>query len=226
MSVADASIPSNTENARAATAASADCPRTNSRRMPMVGWYDPRQLFKTGIEVAISTVFGRHSDFRIVEAISSGPPLVYDYTFHYRDDLKDVCEPDRTRRRASIWIDYVGDVGDGWNSTYAVAYHMALPEHALKYKDPETGAAREAATSRGDLLVFGGDQVYPTASRIAYGQRLVGPYRTALPCTTKAPAPHGVSIRPGRRPTTRPHRYVAQWAVGSGGAPWCIDADS
>ena len=25
---------------------------------PMVGWYDPRQLAKTGVEVAISTIFG------------------------------------------------------------------------------------------------------------------------------------------------------------------------
>ena len=38
----------------------------------MVGWYAPSQLAKTGIEVAISTIFGRHSDHRLVEAMASG----------------------------------------------------------------------------------------------------------------------------------------------------------
>ena len=30
----------------------------------MVRWYDPGQLFRTGIEVVVSTLFGRHSDSR------------------------------------------------------------------------------------------------------------------------------------------------------------------
>jgi hypothetical protein len=183
-----------TSDAPAAYRAESDCPKTNAPRLPMVGWYDPRQLFKTGVEVAISTVFGRHSDFRIVEALSSDPTQIYDYTFHYADDLHDKCEIDKKRPRGSIWIDYVGDVGDGWNSTYAVAYHLAQPEHSFAYRDPETGEARACETKRGDVLVFGGDQVYPTASRVGYEQRLLGPYRTALPCSTAAPAPHVFAI--------------------------------
>ena len=159
-------------NVKAAAGAQPAAPKTNPKRMPMVGWYDPRQLFKTGIEVAISTVFGRHSDFRIVEAISAGPPEIYDYTCHYSDDCDAKCEPDSARPRDSIWIDYVGDVGDGWNSTYAVAYHLAQAEHKFAYTDRESGRVYEAETKRGDVLVFGGDQVYPTASRAEYEQRL------------------------------------------------------
>jgi hypothetical protein len=159
----------------------------------MVGWYDPRQLSKTGVEVAISTIFGRHSDFRIVEALSSGPAGVFDYTVHYRDDLKDDCAPDHEKPRDSIWIDYVGDVGDGWNSTYAVAYCLAQPEYKFKYKDRKDGREYEAATKRGNVLVFGGDQVYPTASRAEYEARLLGPYRTALPFTHDEP-PHAFAI--------------------------------
>ncbi|HEX8116956.1 MAG TPA: metallophosphoesterase [Pyrinomonadaceae bacterium] len=170
------------------------CEKKNAPRLPMVGWYDPRQLFKTGIEVAISTVFGRHSDFRIVEALSSDPTEIYNYAVHYNDDLHDTCKPDPSRPRDSIWIDYVGDVGDGWNSTYAVAYHLAQPEHAFEYRDPKTGAARQWETKRGDVLVFGGDQVYPTASRLSYEQRLLGPYETALPRVTAPPAPHVYAI--------------------------------
>jgi hypothetical protein len=85
-------------------------PRT-CKQLPMVGWYDPRQLVRTGIQVAISTIFGRHSDRRLVEALASGRPEIYDYTHHYRDDGRDLCEIDETRRRDEIWIDYVVDLG-------------------------------------------------------------------------------------------------------------------
>src|SRR5688572_30254547 len=141
------------------------------QQWPMVGWYDPRQLAKTGVEVAISTVFGRHSDQRLVEAMASGDrkePPYYDYTYFYSDDGADTCKPDETRHRNSIWLDYVGDVGDGWNSTYAVAYNLTQD---LSFDT--------TATKRGDVLIFGGDEVYPTASRQVYNERLLIPYQTA-----------------------------------------------
>src|SRR6185436_15005925 len=37
----------------------------------MVGWYDPGQLMRTGVEVFFSTLFGRHSDFRLMEALTT-----------------------------------------------------------------------------------------------------------------------------------------------------------
>lgn len=156
-------------------------PKRNPKRLPMVGWYDPRQLAKTGIEVAISTIFGRHSDQRLIEAMGAdAQEQFYDYTCHYNDNGHDVCEPDPARPRDSIWIDYVGDVGDGFNSTYAIAHHLAEESRAFAFRDPKTGAERTAETLRGDLLIFGGDEVYPTASREVYNERLVGPYEAAL----------------------------------------------
>lgn len=53
---------------------------TVDAQLPMVGWYDPAQLARTGIEVAISTVFGRHSDHRLVEALSASQRESYDYS--------------------------------------------------------------------------------------------------------------------------------------------------
>lgn len=156
------------------------------KQLPMVGWYDPRQLAKTGIEVAISTIFGRHSDQRLVEAMGAGEQeKFYDYSFHYKDDGKDVCEPDTMLPRDSIWMDYVGDVGDGWNSTYAIAHHLAETGRNFTYTDPQTKQQRQAATQRGDILIFGGDEVYPTASREVYNERLLAPYETALRYTDK-----------------------------------------
>lgn len=157
-------------------------PTPEDERLPMVGWYDPRQLAQTGVEVAISTIFGRHSDHRLVEAMgaSDDEKDFFDYTYYYEDNGKEVCRPDTTKPRDSIWIDYVGDVGDGWNSTYAIAYHLAETGRTFTYKDTNTGNEHHAETKRGDLLIFGGDEVYPTASREMYEDRLIAPYKTAL----------------------------------------------
>jgi hypothetical protein len=150
------------------------------KQFPMVGWYDPRQLAKTGVEVAISTIFGRHSDQRLVEAMASGHKKeldYYDYSLFYTDDGNDVCKPDPGRPRNSIWVDYVGDVGDGWNPTYAVAYNLTQ-NLSLEYSDGKNTSAK-VETKRGDVLIFGGDEVYPTASRDVYRDRLLTPYETA-----------------------------------------------
>jgi hypothetical protein len=60
-----------------------------------------------------------------------------------------------------VWIDYVADVGDGYQATRAVAVCQSQPL---------------AQTSPGRLLVFGGDEVYPVASHRAYDQRFRLPY--------------------------------------------------
>src|SRR4051812_25669285 len=132
----------------------------------MVAWYDPLQLLRTGLDVAASTLFGRHADFRLIESLSSPALGIEDYT--------------ESGTRDDIWFDYVADTGDGWNSTYAIAYSLAQPH--LLLKAPNGDAHR---TERGAILIFGGDQVYPIASRAAYKERLVGPYATALPHTDR-----------------------------------------
>jgi hypothetical protein len=51
-------------------------------RKPMVGWYDPMQLLRTAFDVLFSTLFGRHADFRAIEALGTPniDPKDYDYT--------------------------------------------------------------------------------------------------------------------------------------------------
>lgn len=113
---------------------------------PMVGWYDPGQLARTGVEVAISSVFGKAADFRMLEALAA-PQASFDCT---------ICETGKPS-----WIDYTGDTGDGWNATYSVAYWLTRPELEVATEDGE----HRTTTRSGRVLVFGGDQVYPTASR-------------------------------------------------------------
>ena len=45
----------------------------------------------------------------------------------------------------------------------------------------------DGALPRGQMLVLGGDQVYPTASSKAYEDRTTGPYRSAMPAATPQP---------------------------------------
>lgn len=162
--------------------------------LPMVGWYDPRQLIRTGVQVAISTIFGRHSDRRLVEALASSRPEIYDYSFHYKDDGGESCELDQSRPRDEIWIDYVADLGEGWNSTYAVAYYLSEASREFEYTDTKDGSHRNVTVRRGDVLIFGGDEVYPAADRLEYDRRLVNPYKTAFPAAERETHPHIFAI--------------------------------
>ena len=83
--------------------------------------------------------------------------------------------PDRSDE-TDLWLDYVADLGDGWNSTYTVARLLATEGLKLEW-DRET-----YATERGRILVMGGDQVYPVPKAAEYQNRMLGPYQAALPC--------------------------------------------
>jgi hypothetical protein len=126
-------------------------------RRPMVRWLDPHQLVDTAVRVLLSGIFSSYADSRELQALE--PAEV----------------PDRSGA-ADLWLDYVADVGDGWNSTYTVARLLATDELTLDW-DGETHA-----TERGRILVMGGDQVYPVPTAVEYENRMLGPYQAALPC--------------------------------------------
>src|SRR4051812_40919212 len=112
---------------------------------PMVGWFDPWQLIQTGIKTVLSTLFGTYAERRELLSVLGTDP-VYTHT-------GDVAAGE------DFWIDYTADLGDGFDSTFTVASLVAKPGISL---------AREGVTHalrRGRLLLFGGDEVYPTASR-------------------------------------------------------------
>lgn len=156
----------------------------------MVGWYDPKQLARTAVDVVVSTLFGRHADYRLMEALVTGAATdPYDYTRAWKPgpDHRDIPDPQGEPKK-EIWLDYVGDVGDGWNSTYAVAHCLAQRELNVKHPDGST-----CLTRRGEILVFGGDQVYPVADRKQYRERLTQPYEAAL-SQTPSPHPHAYAI--------------------------------
>jgi hypothetical protein len=127
-------------------------------RAPMVSWFHPPVLARAGVLVTIANIFGRHSDRRLLEALATQAQGAFDYS----------------REPGDFWLDYVCDVGDGWNSTYAIANAIAQPTLELQ------GSEGTEITHGGRVLVFGGDEVYPYPSRRAYEQRTEKPYACAF----------------------------------------------
>jgi hypothetical protein len=135
----------------------------------MVGWYDPKQLFNTGVMTAISTTIGEYADPRVA-ATAPRSKLPFNYTKHLILTEDEEVIQNELENREDIWIDYVADMGDGWNSTYGIAYYLA--KQKLKIGKHET--------KRGEIIIFGGDAVYPTANTANYEKKLVTPYRMAF----------------------------------------------
>jgi hypothetical protein len=102
----------------------------------------------------VSLLIGEQSDKRLMQALASRKQEYYDHSVHYIDRSQGP-QPDKDRPRDGIWIDHISDTGDGWNPTYAVA--MAAAQRTLTVH----GAHGELQLPRADVLVFGGDEVYP-----------------------------------------------------------------
>jgi len=142
--------------------------KANPKTAQMTDWYNPLQLIDTAKKTAISTIIGENADPRLISAATGSDFL--DYTNKLindeeNHDFKSTAEP-----RNEIWIDYVSDVGDGWNPTYSIAHCLARESITVAGKP----------LKRGEILIFGGDGVYPTATDDEYETRLINPYRTAF----------------------------------------------
>nr|WP_244162144.1 metallophosphoesterase [Micromonospora eburnea] len=118
-----------------------------------VPWLAPLLLISTGLRTLLAMLFGAYLDKRELQnAFGDG-------TFRQ-------VGPD-----GGLWLDYVADLGDGFDATYSVAYLLAQPELTVDgHRLP-----------RAQTLVMGGDQVYPSAAYAAYEDRCKGPYQAALP---------------------------------------------
>jgi hypothetical protein len=55
--------------------------------------------------------------------------------------------------RSEIYVDYVADLGDGFDSTYAIAYSIGKNELKVKH------ATGDLVLPRADCLIMGGDEV-------------------------------------------------------------------
>ncbi|MCT2583178.1 metallophosphoesterase [Actinophytocola gossypii] len=115
-----------------------------------VRWLNPGVLVATGTQSVMANIFGSYADKR--ELQGTLPDTVHEH------------------RADETWLDFVADLGDGFDATYSVASLLAASSLDVGETLP-----------RGRLLIMGGDQVYPAASTEAYEDRSKGVYRAALP---------------------------------------------
>ncbi len=119
-----------------------------------IGWLAPLLLLSTGLRALLAILFGAYMDKRELQ-----------------NALDDDFFDHSATADGEIWLDYVADLGDGFDATYSIAWLLAQRELAVD----------GAVLPRGRLLLMGGDQVYPLASGDGYENRMKGPYRAALP---------------------------------------------
>ena len=151
------------------------------RKYPkMTSWFSPTLLSKLLWRVVVSEYFGQYADRRLI--VAALDPVkkeeLWDRArgFYPKSDL---TNPEFRRPTqfepidGAIWVDFVADLGDGFDPTYAVASLLAKDQLKLKnYEKP---------LPRGQMLVMGGDEVYPNADVDFYTKQTFQPYGWAFP---------------------------------------------
>lgn len=141
----------------------------------MVRWFNPPLLLDTARQAIASALFGQYADRRLIQAALD---TTGDNQCAARADLSKTIS---RREDGATWVDFVADLGDGFDSTYAIAYLLSRPELDL---------GKAGKLPRGQVLIMGGDQVYPTATRQEYDRRMKTPYAAAFPDSKRPGADH------------------------------------
>jgi len=138
----------------------------------MVDWFDPQLLAKVGVRSVLSATIGSYTDQRLIQAatdLATEDELKSRYDYSETGNPSDALKPDAS---GAVWVDYISDLGDGFEPTFTMAYMLA--QDRLKVE----GAPDELPA--GELLIMGGDQVYPDATKQEYQDRLRDPYDWAF----------------------------------------------
>src|SRR5215510_7133337 len=161
----------------------------------MVDWFDPLVLGMVAIRTLISTTIGKYADQRPMQQAMDGetgdlltrrhdysnPPDMQQFVFapegdesnpRHRKDRQDRPRQLRLDETGAMWVDFIADLGDGFEATYAMAYLLAAHELKVRGTDKPLPA--------GQILIFGGDLAYPNATIEEYRARCLDPYSWAF----------------------------------------------
>lgn len=152
----------------------AQLPYMRYRPQPMVDWFDVKFLAIIGVKAIVSSAFGNFADKREMQAVLTRSS---DGHLHEAFQGKQVPVAEGVHYfdysgRDELWVDFISDTGDGFDSTCTVASTAA--NQALQVE------GRSEPLPRGDLLLLGGDQVYPTPEMDEYNARFRGPFSDAF----------------------------------------------
>ena len=132
----------------------------------MAHWFSPWLLTKLLNNVIVSAMFGQYADRRLM--VAALDPVDEEQLKARTQDFREALKPDD---KGNVWFDFVADLGDGFDPTYAVASLLAQKELSIAGQ----------SLPRGQMLVMGGDEVYPAATQSAYLNQLRQPYAWASP---------------------------------------------
>lgn len=139
----------------------------------MVRWFSPTLLANAAIRAAVSPVFGTFADARSVQANVDGFET---HNLHMVAQRYDLSEAGIADPLGVVWVDYLADTGDGFDSTYAMASLVAQETLTIALR----GAKETITLPAGKVLILGGDQVYPYPSRDEYRTRFEYPFKMAF----------------------------------------------
>ncbi len=184
------------------------------RRQERVRWLAPGTLLRTGFQAFVAHKFVELLDRRELQENADSAII-------------DLTGPEGEAAWEELWIDYVADTGDGFDATATVASQLARESITLDVGDGET-----VETRAGDLLVLGGDQVYPTPEHRGYENRFIGPFRAMLPWTRK---PRRMVALPGNHDwydgltsflrtfcQREPGRWIGGWKTQQTRSYWAV----
>lgn len=146
-------------------------PLDDFKRFPkMVHWFNPVLLARLLNNVITSAMFGKYADRRLMmAALDNVTPD------EHKSRAQKLRSEGKLPETGPVWFDFVADLGDGFDSTYAVASLLAADQLNL-----------DGPLPRGKLLLMGGDEVYPLAEPQTYRNQLVQPYKWAFPDHNRA----------------------------------------
>jgi hypothetical protein len=121
------------------------------------------------------------------DADPGNPYCVKDESSEYKEAPPDDRQLFRSRRNRSLpldgdalWVDFIADLGDGFEATYAMAHLLARPEIEIPAVSRKLPPIKLPA---GQILILGGDLAYPNATEEEYRTRCLEPYDWAFPFT-------------------------------------------
>ena len=152
------------------------------RRSTGVRWFSPKVLAKTGALTAGFALFDSFFDKRELQgglpSTLAVPPPTPGSTGFVPTLALEPARPSVPGAPSEIWISFGADTGDADDSTEAFAAALLGPL-AVPARDYRPV----------DLVILGGDEVYPVASKDQYQQRFLEPWATGAERVGDPPTP-------------------------------------
>ena len=149
----------------------------------MVRWFSPHLLVLAAYRDTVARIFGEFADQRGIQHVADPIPTDEELKRKFCNRYDYSGEAGGS---APYWVDFAADLGDGFDSTYSVAYMLAAdklhPEQARTTGGIRgiKGLAGSEPLEHGRLLILSGDEVYPWPTHEDYELKTFKPYAMAL----------------------------------------------